>query len=148
MSFGDKGKDNRKPRGHMSSTANYTCQYLCCKAPNPRTLLFRQNFVYITCEDEFVLPSSLFTSLLGRKFGRRVAPFIKLIVRNFGFRGYATKAYAIKFHQSTTSTICIFAYRKKGLYVLFRFFIVVDFYGGIGGIHLYHNKRIHKLTFL
>lgn len=53
-----------------------------------------------------------------------------------------------EFHQNTTSTNSVFPYSKKGLYVLSDFFIVVDFYGGIGGIHLYHNKIIHKLTFL
>ena len=97
----------------------------------------------------FVLPSSLLPHCSGRKFSwRRSSPFIKFIVLNLWFRGYATKAYAIKFHQSTTPTICIFPYRKKRLYILLRFFIVVDFYGGIGGIHLYLNKIIHKLTFL
>ena len=117
--------------------------------------------INITCEDEFVLTSSLFTSIVGAKVQLTSSPFYKTLSVNIEnssgnwlwakfwcFWGYATKAYAIKFHQSTTSTISVFPYRKNRLYIPLRFFIVVDFYGGIGGIHLYHNKIIHKLTFL
>ena len=146
----------------MFSTANYTSIPNVVKTKIQGLYFLGKPMYILLVEMSLFWHLHFFTSLFGAKVQLTSSPFYKtlsvnienpspkLIVGEIG-RAYGDmqrRRMPIKFHQFHHFHPSVFPYRKKRLYILFRFFIVVDFYGGIGGIHLYHNKRIHKLTFL